>query len=36
MKFEFDGKYYLVFADGIRYQVERDLWERLMRLREIQ
>ena len=34
MKFEYDGKYYLVFKDGIRIEVDRDLWQRLMSLKE--
>ena len=35
MKLEYDGgKYFLVFSDGMRFQVEKDIWLRLMKLEE--
>lgn len=29
MKFLFDGKFWILFDDGIRYEVVEDLWDRL-------
>jgi len=34
MHFFYDGKYYLVFSDGIKYEVQKDLWERIKKLKE--
>lgn len=35
MNYLFDGKlYYLVFPDGIKFDVSRDLWERLKKQKE--
>jgi hypothetical protein len=36
MTFEYDGKYWLVFKDGMRYPIEKELWDRLMKLRELE
>lgn len=34
MFFQYDGLYLLVFSDGIKFEVQRDLWERLRKLKE--
>ena len=34
MKFEYDGKYWLVFDDAMRYEIGKDLWEKIKKLKE--
>lgn len=35
MHYLYDGsKYLLVFQDGIRFEIDKDLWERLKKLKE--
>ena len=34
MYFIYDGNYYLVFADGLKHAIEKDVWEKLKKLKE--
>lgn len=34
MKFQYDGKYWLLFADGMSFSIEREVWERIKKLKE--
>lgn len=36
MKWIYDGRYWLVFVDGIQHEVEKDLWEKLKKLKELE